>query len=147
MNIIYFILEFLIIMQKPNFKITLLGLPNSGKTTFLKRLIKNTNEIEYNDYIPTLGVDVSEFDINDIRLNIWDCAGDQRYRGLKSGYHIDTKAAIIFRKNNDNSYLEYLNELPENIPVIYIDDYNVNNPSYSVIYYKNILYNLIINNV
>ena len=132
-------------MQKPNFKITLLGLPNSGKTTFLKRLIKNTNDIEYNDYIPTLGVDVSTFDINGIRLNIWDCAGDQRYRGLKSGYHIDTKAAIIFRKSNDNSYLEYENELPIGTMCEYITDYNLENPEMLVEEYKQFLYDFIIN--
>ena len=138
-------------MQTKEYKITLLGSPNCGKSLFIKRLIEGSNNVIYRDYIPTLGVDVTTIDINinnnKIRLNIWDCAGDSRYRGLKDGYHIDTKAAIIFRKSNDNSYLDYENELPNEISKIYLDDYDIENPEYSVSYYKNLLFNFIITNI
>jgi small GTP-binding protein len=133
-------------MQKKEFKITLLGQPEIGKTIFLQRLYHNTNQVDNIDYRPTLGVDVKPIEINNIRLNIWDCAGDERYRGLKAGYHIDTKGAIIFRKNNDYSYLNYLNKLPENTPINYIDNYNIEGPNNSIDNYKNILYNFIQSN-
>ena len=138
-------------MQTKEYKITLLGSPNCGKSLFVRRLFEGSNSIIYRDYIPTLGVDVTPIDINinnnKIRLNIWDCAGDSRYRGLKDIYHIDTKAAIIFRKSNDNSYLDYENELPNEISKIYLDDYDIENPEYSVSYYKNLLFNFIISNI
>ena len=136
-------------MQTREFKISLIGPPNLGKTLFLKRLLNDTNNLEYCDYIPTLGSDVSLLDLNGpngkIRLNIWDCAGDSRYRGLGEKYHLDTKAAIVFRKSNDNSYLEFQNELPEGTMCEFIEDYNLNSPEKSVSEYKQMLYNFILN--
>lgn len=134
-------------MQVIEYKVSLIGQGNSGKSLFLKRLLNNTNQIENLDYKPTLGVDVSLIDLSGesgkIRLNIWDCAGDPRYRGLKDQYHIDTQAAFIFRKSNDNSYLEFENELPSNIPKLYINDYRLNNPEKTVEQYKHLLYQFI----
>jgi GTPase SAR1 family protein len=128
------------------FKLSILGQPNIGKSLFVKRLVNSNNIL--NDYIPTLGVDVNCLDITrdrKIRLHIWDCAGDSRFRGLKEGYHLDTNMAIIFKKTNDNSYINYLNELPSNIPILYINDYNIVDPSLSVNDYKNIIFNLVNN--
>jgi len=97
----------------------------------------------------TLGVDVIPIDIHNnndkIRLNIWDCAGDKKYRGLKEKYHINTQAAIIFRNSNKGNGYNYENELPENIPRFYVDNYNLQNPEYTVDEYKNLLYNMINN--
>lgn len=132
-------------MQKEEYKITLLGEKKLGKTLFLKRLYYNSNNLDITDYTPTLGVEVTPIEINDIRLNVWDCAGDDRYRGLKAGYHIDTKCAIIFRKSNSNIHLDFINELPENTPIFYIDDYNLENPEYTIDQYKNMLYNFLYN--
>lgn len=132
-------------MQKQEYKITLLGEKKIGKTLFLKRLNSNSNNINITDYKPTLGVDVTPIDIIDIRLNVWDCAGDERYRGLRAGYHIDTKGAIIFRKSNSNIHLDFINELPENTPIFYIDNYNLENPEFSIYQYKNMLYNFLHN--
>ena len=61
-------------MQTREFKVSLIGPPNLGKTLFLKRLLNDKNNIDYHDYIPTLGSDVSSLDLNGImgkiRLNI-----------------------------------------------------------------------------
>ena len=134
-------------MQVIEYKVSLIGQSNSGKTLFLERLLNGTNQIENLEYKPTLGVEVSPIDLNGdfgkIRLNIWDCAADSRYRGLKDQYHLDTQGALIFRKNNDNSYLEFENELPSNIPKLYINDYNLNNPEKTVEQYKQLLYQFI----
>ena len=136
-------------MQVPEFKITLLGPPNTGKTLFVERLFKNTNNIINSGYKPTLGVEVTPIDLHGelgkLRLNIWDNAGDENYRGLKEEYHRDTKAAIIFKKSGDESYLEYENELPIGTMCEYITDYNLDNPDMSVEEYKQFLYNFIIN--
>ena len=136
-------------MQVNECKVSLVGPPNSGKTLFLKRLLNNSNNIDYHEYIPTLGVDVYPIDLNGImgkiRLNIWDCAGDSRYRGLAEKYHFDTKAAVVFRKSNDESYLEFKNELPIGTMCEFINDYDLSNPEKSVSEYKQMLYNFIIN--
>ena len=136
-------------MQTREFKVSLIGPPNLGKTLFLKRLLNDTNNIDYHDYSPTLGADVYSLDLNGsngkIRLNIWDCGGDYRYRGLGEKYHLDTKAAIVFKKSNDESYLEFQNELPEGTICEFINDYNLNSPEKSVAEYKQMLYNFILN--
>jgi GTPase SAR1 family protein len=136
-------------MQASEFKVSLIGPPNLGKTLFLKRLLNDSNNIDHQDYIPTLGADVSPLELNGImgkiRLIIWDCGGDSRYRGLSEKYHIDTKAAIIFRKSNDDLYLEFENELPVGTMCEFIEDYNLTTPEKSVSEYKQMLYNFIIN--
>ena len=132
-------------MQVSEYKVSLVGKKNIGKTCFLKRL--NNTFSEYNNYIPTLGVSVSPIDIlgsnGKIRLNIWDIAGDERYRGLKSDYHINSKLAIIF-KNDDNEHLIFENELPWDIKKIYINNYNCINPELTIDQYKSLLYESIL---
>ena len=134
-------------MQTREYKVSLIGPSEVGKSSFLKRLLYGYNHIYVTE--KTLGVDVIPIDIqnNDdkIRLNVWDCAGDERYCGLKEKYHIDTQAAIIFRSTNNKNHCIYENELPENIPKFYIDDYNLQNPEYTVDEYKSMLYNMINN--
>ena len=89
-------------MQTREYKVSLIGPSDVGKSSFLKRLLYGYNHIYVTE--KTLGVDVIPIDIHNnndkIRLNIWDCAGDERYRGLKEKYHIGTQAAIIFRNSN-----------------------------------------------
>ena len=134
-------------MQTREYKVSLIGPSEVGKSSFLKRLLYGYNHIYVTE--KTLGVDVIPIDIqnnNDkIRLNVWDCAGDERYRGLKEKYHINTQAAIIFRNTNNKKHCIYENELPENIPKFYVDDYNLQNPEYTVDEYKSMLYNMISN--
>lgn len=135
-------------MQTPEFKVSLVGPSGSGKSSFLKRILYGYNHIYVCE--KTIGVDVITIDIhinnNKIRLNIWDCAGDESYRGLKGEYHIGSNAAIIFRKLDNYDHLLYENELPQNIPKLYIDDYNLQNPEYTVEQYKILLHGLIFNN-
>ena len=134
-------------MQTREYKVSLIGASEVGKSSFLKRLLYGYNHIYVTE--KTLGVDVIPIDIQNnnhkIRLNIWDCAGDERYRGLKEKYHIDTQAAIIFRSTNNENHCIYENELPKNIPKFYVDDYNLQNPEYTVDEYKSMLYNMINN--
>ena len=134
-------------MQTREYKVSLIGPSEVGKSSFLKRLLYGYNHIYVTE--KTLGVEVIPIDIhnnnNKIRLNIWDCAGDERYRGLKEKYHIDTQAAIIFRNSNNDNHYSHEEELPENIPKFYVDNYNLKNPEYTVEQYKTMLYNMINN--
>jgi len=96
-------------------------------------------------YIPTIGVEVTPIDIHGnqgkIRVNIWDNAGDTRYRGLKEKYHIDSVLIIILTNNSDNHKV-FEDDVPAHTPVIYLNTLE----SKSVEEYKNIIYNALINN-
>ena len=133
-------------MQIREFKVSLVGGKKIGKTCFLNRLGSfNSNS----NYIPTIGVSVKSIDLfgsnGKIRLNIWDNAGDTRFRGLKDKYHINSDLAIIFR-NNNNNHLIFEVELPDNIKKLYIDNYNINQHELEINEYKEIIYNILINN-
>ena len=77
------------------FKVVLVGDGGVGKSTYLKRLL--TGEFE-KKYIATLGVEVHPLhfrtNYGDIVFNVWDTAGQEKYRGLKEGYYIMADACI-----------------------------------------------------
>jgi len=82
--------------QMPEFKLVLVGDGGVGKTTLVKRHL--TGEFE-KTYIPTLGVEVHplKFSTNcgDLVFNVWDTAGQEKFGGLRDGYYIQGKCAII----------------------------------------------------
>jgi GTP-binding nuclear protein Ran len=65
------------------YKIILIGFTKVGKTSFIKKLL-NIRYFADQIYVPTLGVDIYPLIINTnhglIKFNIWDCAGDPRFR-------------------------------------------------------------------
>lgn len=73
-------------------KIVLVGEENVGKTSFVEKLMGNSIPKEYN---PTLGVEVNPIRKNDKCYNIWDCSGNERFKGLGDGYFIGAQGAII----------------------------------------------------
>merc|ERR1712134_96011 len=80
----------------PQFKCLLVGDGGVGKTTFVKRHL--TGEFE-KKYVATLGVEVHPlvFHTNrgQIRFNVWDTAGQEKFGGLRDGYYIQGQCAII----------------------------------------------------
>lgn len=80
--------------KKP--KIVILGDGGVGKTTYIKRFL--TGEF-IKSYDPTIGtqIDALPFTTSDgkVVLEIWDCAGQEKYSGLGDGYYISADAAII----------------------------------------------------
>lgn len=79
-------------------KVCLIGDGEVGKTTFLKRHL--TGEFTTN-YKPTLGVEVYPYtyiptENEEFTFNIWDCAGVEKFSGLRDGYYIGAQGAIVF---------------------------------------------------
>ena len=118
-------------MQTKEIKTMVLG-PRCGKSTFLKsitgidqnRIVVNGQVIEMES--TTLGVEVVPYDLfinpnNKVRLNLWE-VGSQ-YQGLGKDYCIDAKLAIIF-KNNSDEHLQFEEWIPENIPRVYVENYD-----------------------
>ena len=121
-------------MQTKEIKTMVLG-PRCGKSTFLKsitgiehnRIVINGQVVEMES--TTLGVDVVPYDLyinpsTKVRLNLWEVGS--HFQGLGKEYCTGAKLAIIF-KNNSDEHLEFEEWIPENIPRVYVENYDTNN--------------------
>ena len=79
-----------------NFKIILVGDGGVGKSSFVKK--HRTGEFE-KKYIATQGVDVSCLTFNTnygiVVFKVWDCAGQEKFGGLRDGYYLGADGAIV----------------------------------------------------
>merc|ERR1711871_1710152 len=110
----------------PEFKLVLVGDGGVGKTTLVKRHL--TGEFE-KKYIPTLGVEVHPLKFNtnrgQLKFNVWDTAGQEKFGGLRDGYYIQGQCAIIMfdvtsritYKNVPNWHKDLV-RVCENIPIV-----------------------------
>jgi GTP-binding nuclear protein Ran len=113
-------------MALPRFKLILVGDGGTGKTTFVKRHL--TGEFE-RKYVATLGVDVHPLTFTTthgpIIFDVWDTAGQEKFGGLRDGYFIQGKCAIIMfdvtaritYQNVPNWHRDIM-RVCENIPIV-----------------------------
>lgn len=96
--------------KKPWFEITLkiiiIGDPSVGKTSLQTRIIEDIFKPKYNT---TLGVDFSFKEINvkgsKVKLQIWDTAGQEKYRSLITTYYRHTDGIImVFDLSDEHSF-------------------------------------------
>lgn len=97
------------------FKVIIAGDTGVGKTTFIRRYINNS-------FIPaersTIGVDYYLKNVNlmypnfnsSIALQIWDLAGEERFKSILPVYYIGTNAIILVFSEDKKSSLTYLSE-------------------------------------
>lgn len=113
-------------MNTNTFKIILVGDAGVGKTTLVNRHTSGNFEKRY---IATLGVDVTplRFKTNygEYVLNIWDCAGSEKFSGLGDGYYVEADAAICMfsldskiTMENIPKWIRDVKRMCENIPTI-----------------------------
>ena len=94
-------------MQAVEFKIALVGHTQTGKTSFVHRLLN-----EQTTNVPkTIGVRVRSYDFvhhaTRYRFNIWDCAGDPKYAGLGRRYLTGSDLIVVFQDaKKDNSIFQ-----------------------------------------
>jgi len=82
--------------MQTEYKIILIGDGGCGKTSYVNCLRKG----EFSGkYIATQGVDVSPITFNTnhgtIIFKIWDCAGQEKFGGLKDGYYIGASGVLL----------------------------------------------------
>lgn len=101
-------------------KIVMLGAASTGKTALVTRFAHN----RFSSTESTIGVAfVSKnikIDNKDVKLEIWDTGGTEKYKSLAPMYYRDTNAAIIVFDLTASQTLQdaqsWLNELKENGP-------------------------------
>jgi small GTP-binding protein len=99
-------------MKQISYKIILAGDSGVGKTTLVYRYIKGKFR---DDFKQTIGVDFYvknnlKIDGNDIKLQIWDLGGEEKFRSFLRGYIKKSDGVLfLFDLNNINS----LNQIGE----------------------------------
>lgn len=122
-------------MQKGFFtpkKVVVTGSGGTGKSVWVRRLLKFPFDRRY---IATLGVEVHPATIPLIKdgfqtsrpVNIWDCAGVEKFGGLRDGYYIQMDAALVFYSNRDTNsiddikgYVESLRNIDSHVPIVLV---------------------------
>ena len=84
------------------FKVVLIGDANVGKTSLLNKLISNYCNNEHN---PTVGTNCGIWTFpkkdDSISLQIWDTAGEERYRALGSIFYRNADAGLLIYSQSD----------------------------------------------
>jgi GTP-binding nuclear protein Ran len=96
-------------MALTQYKIVLVGDGNVGKTTWAKKFL--TSGFEHK-YFPTLGVEVHPIHVKTNKgpmvFNIWDCAGQDKYEGLRDGYYVLGDGAIVMCDATNQESMEHV---------------------------------------
>jgi len=108
------------------FKLIVVGDSQVGKTCYVKRISKGTFE---NIYTPTIGVDFFPLEQRtnrgDITFQIWDMAGQDKFRGLEDRYYKGASACFIMFDltsitsfKNLPKWISSVYRVCENIPIV-----------------------------
>jgi len=96
-------------MSTPLVKVVVAGDGNVGKTSLIRRYTEDKFDISR---VATIGVDFHTHSVNlpdrQVRLSIWDMAGQDRFRVMRPGFYKGSRAAaLVFDITNPES-LEHL---------------------------------------
>ncbi|KAL4225960.1 Ras-related protein Rab-7L1 [Mactra antiquata] len=84
-------------MTEVLFKVLIIGDPTVGKTSFVQRYVNN---LFRRDYKMTIGVDfalkvIKWSDSQNIKLQLWDIAGQERFTSMTRVYYKDAHACVV----------------------------------------------------
>ncbi|CAF0851638.1 unnamed protein product [Didymodactylos carnosus] len=88
---------------KEEMELTLVGLQNSGKTTFVN-LIASGQYSE--DMIPTVGFNMRKITKGNVTIKIWDIGGQPRFRSMWERYCRGVNAIVFMVDSADHEKLE-----------------------------------------
>ena len=92
-----------------NFKLIIIGDAGVGKSSLLKRAVKNIFE---DNYQATIGFEflLMHFQVNDLKIKfqIWDTCGQEMYRSLVQGFYHNTSLALLVYDINKKPTFESL---------------------------------------
>lgn len=92
-------------------KVVLLGHSNVGKTCIVRRAV---SDVFNPNTESTLGATYSSKVVNtgttDVRLQIWDTAGQEKYRGMAPMYFRDANAAVLTYSITDKESFDGIDE-------------------------------------
>jgi ADP-ribosylation factor related protein 1 len=98
------------VTQKDEYFILILGLDNSGKSTYLEQ-VKTKFCADYKMMNPakitsTVGCNIGRVDIGHVRLNFWDLGGQEELQSLWDKYYAESHAIIYMIDSCDRERLE-----------------------------------------
>lgn len=130
-SLFYGLWEYL--FNKGNYFVLILGLDNSGKTTFLEHarcnFNKNYKHIDLNRIASTVGLNVGKIDTNGVILNFWDLGGQKELQLLWDKYFLESHGLIWVVDSSDRGRLNesveafnniIKNELLHNLPLLFV---------------------------
>ena len=83
-------------------KILVDGGENTGKSSIVIRMCDNTFTDEYT---PTIGVEFRFIQYGNVKLQIWNVSGSERFRATQSGYYTDADVIMyVFDLTNKASF-------------------------------------------
>lgn len=96
--------------QKDEYFILILGLDNSGKSTYLEQ-VKTKFTLNYKMMNPakittTVGCNIGKVDIARVRLNFWDLGGQEELQSLWDKYYAECHGIIYMIDSTDRARLE-----------------------------------------
>ena len=100
--------------EVPSYKVVLLGETAVGKSCLISRFINNTF---LSNFVPTMGSCFStkelcfeEFNKKRIKLEVWDTAGQEKYRSIAKMFYKEASVAIlVYDITREESFLELKN--------------------------------------
>jgi len=130
-SLLYGLWEYL--FHKGNYFVLILGLDNSGKTTFLEHARCNFNKsykhVDLNRIASTVGLNVGKIETKDLILNFWDLGGQRELQLLWDKYFLEAHGLIWVVDSSDRERLNesveaftsiIKNELLENLPLLFV---------------------------
>lgn len=130
-SLLYGFWEYL--FHKGNYFILILGLDNSGKTTFLEHarcnFNKNYRRADLNRIASTVGLNVGKIETSGVILNFWDLGGQQELQLLWDKYYQEAHGIIWVVDSSDRKRLDesvaafrkvIKNDLLANLPLLFV---------------------------
>lgn len=130
-SLMYGLWEYL--FHKGNYFVLILGLDNSGKTTFLEHskcsFNKNYKHVDLSRIASTVGLNVGKIETNGVILNFWDLGGQKELQLLWDKYFLEAHAVIWIVDSSDRDRLResveaftniIKNELLDRLPLLFV---------------------------